>query len=119
MLLDYSHYVQVLEQEECATFRTIVPRLVRQAESLGALIDGPNRFFPGDTGRQIVEYQRERITLFGDLSDQSNCRYCKQQLKSVHEDNRRLNEIFGRIEVRMCPDCGWWESMDEFELKIG
>lgn len=117
LVLDYSHYVEVVDQEECACFSRFPSDLVRAADRLGAVVEGPLRFFPGNLGSQIVEYFEERIELFGPTEYYKDCPYCKARLRSVHEENRAFNPVFGRIMVQICPACGWWESSDECLLE--
>jgi hypothetical protein len=117
LVLDYSHYVEVVDQEECACFSRFVPDLTAEADRRGVRRDGLFRFFSGDLGKQIVEYQEERLQLFRDVEYDEKCPYCQTMLDTVHESNREINSVFGRIVVRLCPKCGWWESSDECSLE--
>lgn len=118
-ILDYSHYVEVVDQEECACFSRFPTGLTAEADRRGAGRSGPIRFFHGNLGEQIVDYRRERLELFGDDAYAEQCPYCRIRLQTVHQDNRDLSPVFGRIMVRVCSDCGWWESSDESSLEQG
>lgn len=118
-ILDYSHYVEVVDQEECACFTRFPTGLTAEADRRGAGWSGPIQFFPGNLGEQIVEYRRERLELFGDDRHADQCPYCWIDLQAVHQDSRELSPVFGRIFVRVCSQCGWWESSDESTLDQG
>ncbi len=117
LILDYSHYVEVVDEEECGSFGRRPMGIVAAADQLGAPANGAIRFFPGDLGSQIVEYSRERLDLFGSGDLYDKCQYCDTVLATAYESNRAFNAVFGRIVVRACPTCGWWESSDECQLE--
>lgn len=118
-ILDYSHCVEVVDQEESACFTRFPTGLTDEADRRGAGRSGPIRFFPGNLGEQIVEYRQERLKLFGDGRYAEQCPYCRIGLETVHQDNREISPVFGRIFVRVCTKCGWWESSDESSLEQG
>lgn len=122
VLLDYSHYVEVVDEEECACFRRWVRGMDKFEDEIGVPAQGPLRFLNRDLGSQIVNYEEERLRLFESFGGDSyctKCPYCKSQLNIVHECNRDYNDVFGKIFVSVCHNCGWWESSDECIIEHG
>lgn len=118
-ILDYSHYVEVIDEEEEGCGRFYPTGLIERADQLGAPGDGVFRFFPGDLGPQISAYYSERLAVFGHCKPFTCCPYCTIPLVAVHKADRKHNSIFGSVLVSACPECGWWESLDEATLELG
>ncbi len=122
-VLDYSQCVAVYEKEEMGCLSSFAAGLDRKAEELGApLLQGRFRFFPSDLGRQIADFERQRMEIFGFIEHQT-CPYCNSNLKTVYDVRRGKHKQSdgwcGRIFVRSCAHCGWWESSDECSLEMG
>ncbi|MDP3281421.1 MAG: restriction endonuclease [Nitrosomonas sp.] len=118
-IFDYSHYVEVVDEEECGCGRLYPNGLLDHAKLIGAPGDGVFRYFPGDLGSQISAYFSERLEVFGLVDWKTNCPYCGTPLSLAHEANRRHNSVFGQVAISVCSNCGWWESMDEATLEFG
>lgn len=122
LILNYSHFIEVVDEEECACFRRWPTGIVDYANMLEVPQNGAIRFLSGDLGSQIVEYERERLELFesfGGDGYSKECPYCKSGMRIVHKDDRKHNDVFGKIFVSKCIECGWWESSDECQIEYG
>ena len=65
MILDYSHYIEMVEQEEMGVHDLQPTGVTKSLNAIGATAETPIRFFPGELGTQIHDYVLERVELFG------------------------------------------------------
>lgn len=121
LVLDYSHYVEVIDREEDAVLSSYVTDIHRKADQFGLLENGVSRFFYyGDDDmnnlEQLNNYKIERLQLHQKMRSHNNCPNCKSNLREVHKEHRdsKLQEIV----VKECPACGWWLADDHYSLEV-
>jgi hypothetical protein len=120
-VLDYSHYVELIDQEEDCCRSGFPTDVWRPVDSHGVTNKGCWRFYhTWDAVMQSNAYFYERLRVFGD--DRlyfEHCPYCKTSLhKPFYHHRTTQNSDFGEVCVRECPTCGWWEHSDQYELNI-
>jgi hypothetical protein len=117
-VLDYSHYVEVVDQEECGAFMRLPTDVERPVDHRGFTKLGCLRIFDSiSAAAQDAEYFYERLELFGESGDFEHCPHCAGSLEVVFNHFRALHSIYGRVRVAVCSLCGWWEHSDEYELR--
>jgi hypothetical protein len=117
-IFDYSHYVEVVDEESCGCLTRFSSDIYRPVNHEGVTVQGCLRFFESPhAADEFARYCRERLKVFGDAGYADLCPYCNVRLQRVFSGcrGRSVND-FGRVWVVECPTCGWWEQGDEFEL---
>jgi restriction system protein len=118
MILDYSDYVEMACEEESGTYRSYASA-ADVARSAYRFIDPSMR--PADVNRvsqkehdtlykRWWEYECSRYELFGDWFYLPNCPYCAAALTHTETPGDQSNPYVRSVVLRVCDECGWWES---------
>ena len=116
-LLDYSHFVEILDQESEGVATSYVTQQIVPSAENEIIEDSRFRYYPTKfASEQAIAYEFQRRTLFGEDQYLNECPYCCCDLQEVFSHERGLTCVFGRVFVKQCPECGWWEHSDEYEF---
>lgn len=118
MILDYSDYVEMACEEENGTYRSY-PSAADVARSDYRFID-PS-LLPSDANavsqkehdtlfRKWKEYDCSRYEIFGEWFYLPKCPYCAAALTHSEKPGDQSNPYVRSVVLRVCDQCGWWES---------
>jgi hypothetical protein len=122
-VLDYADYIEMACEEQDAGIYSSRPSAHDVARTAWRFLDPADRpadpfavpyRFATKAFRRWSQYLRSRHKLFGEWWHLKSCPYCRLELQLLHHPTDKLP--FQAITVRLCPNCGWWDTEEELPV---